>query len=130
MDLLDLLQPATWHSNLRDVLDELRPVFCFWELELPGRSAKSVQPSRPALMHPRCPDATGPRRPALTPIHELTQQGISDLHLGLHCIALRATRGMIVGHTHASLRQGFGRELCGGLELRQLASIGAMVEQC
>lgn len=39
MQLLDLSQPATWPSALRDTLNELRPVFRSWELNLPGRAA-------------------------------------------------------------------------------------------
>ena len=40
MHLIDPFQPATWPIELRKALDELRPVFRAWELELPGRSPK------------------------------------------------------------------------------------------
>jgi len=39
MPELDLFQAATWPDGLREVLDELRPIFRSWELGLPDRSA-------------------------------------------------------------------------------------------
>lgn len=37
--LLDLSQPTSWPTELRQVIDELRPVFIAWENDLPGKSA-------------------------------------------------------------------------------------------
>ncbi|HDS1082895.1 hypothetical protein B9Y76_19820 [Stenotrophomonas maltophilia] len=39
MAALDLSQPATWPGELREVLNELRPVFRSWELDLADRAA-------------------------------------------------------------------------------------------
>nr|WP_313208309.1 hypothetical protein [Stenotrophomonas geniculata] len=37
--LLELSQPTSWPTELRQVIDELRPVFIAWEKDLPGKSA-------------------------------------------------------------------------------------------
>lgn len=41
MAALDLSRRATWAGELREVLDELRPLFRSWDLDLPDRAASA-----------------------------------------------------------------------------------------
>ncbi|AKU48397.1 hypothetical protein QSH46_021675 [Xanthomonas arboricola pv. juglandis] len=98
MAALDLSQPDTWAGELRDVLNELRPVFRSWELDLPDRAAHAFDAAIRSLGEALMPHGLlGYHFTRLTEeeaVH-IREKGLEVLSIGLleRRIASQVTRG-------------------------------------
>ncbi|WP_394005089.1 hypothetical protein ACF3M1_08315 [Luteimonas sp. WGS1318] len=100
MAALDLSQPATWAGELREVLNELRPLFRSWELKLPDRAAPAFDAAIRTLGEALMPHALrGYHFTRLTEeeaVH-IRENGLEVLSIGLleRRIAAQVTRGKL-----------------------------------